>query len=153
VSRESSCLQPNCFHYQSCLQTALCYLEAIQSKVPELLSLERQGLGVKGELMPTAQLFPLPKLPPNSCITANHLGMSALCYLEAIQSKVPELLSLERQGLGVKGEPTPASQIVPTTEAEIEYEAGCCSSALTSRGFGTMCGLCSQCVGLSEGYL
>jgi len=82
--------------------------------------------------------------------TSGTILQTALCYLEAIQSKVPKLLSLERQGLGVKGEPTPASQIVPTTEAEIEYEAGCCSSALTSSSFGTMCGLCSQ---LSEGHL
>jgi hypothetical protein len=45
---------------------------------------------------------------------------TALCYLEAIQSKVPKLLSLESK---VKGEPTLTSQFVPATEAEIEYEA------------------------------
>jgi hypothetical protein len=50
------------------LQTALCHIEAIQSKVPKLLFLERQGLGVKGELMPAAKLFPLPKLPPDSTV-------------------------------------------------------------------------------------
>ena len=46
---------------------------------------------------------------------------TALCYLKLIQSKIARLLSSERQGLGVKGEPTPASQIVPTTEAKIKY--------------------------------
>ena len=55
--------------------------------------------------------------------TSGTVLQTALCYLEAIRSKVPKLLSLERQGLGVKGEPTPASQIVPTTKAKIEYEA------------------------------
>jgi len=59
--------------------------------------------------------------------TSGTVLQTALCYLEAIRSKVPELLSLERQGLGVKGEPTPASQIVPATEAEIEYEAAIAS--------------------------
>jgi hypothetical protein len=62
--------------------------------------------------------------------TSGTVLQTALCYLEAIRSKVPELLSLERQGLGVKGEPTPTSQIVPATEAEIEYEAAIASSSL-----------------------
>lgn len=59
--------------------------------------------------------------------TSGCVLQTALCYLEAIRSKVPELLALERQGLGVKGEPTPTSQVVPATEAEIEYEAAIAS--------------------------
>ena len=62
--------------------------------------------------------------------TSGTVLQTALCYLEAIRSKVPELLSLERQGLGVKGEPTPTSQIVPATEAELEYEATIASISL-----------------------
>lgn len=62
--------------------------------------------------------------------TSGTVLQTALCYLEAIRSKVPELLSLERQGLGVKGESSPSSQIVPATEAEIEYEAAIASSNL-----------------------
>lgn len=45
------------------LQTTLCYLEAIRSKVPELVQKEKNGSGVHGELYlsgrvkPTAQSF------------------------------------------------------------------------------------------------
>ncbi|TFY75426.1 hypothetical protein EWM64_g8586, partial [Hericium alpestre] len=42
----------------STLQTALCYLEAIRSKVPELLRQERAGQGVKGESDQSYRIIP-----------------------------------------------------------------------------------------------
>jgi hypothetical protein len=39
------------------LQTALCYSEAIQSNIPKLLFLERQGLGVRESPCPPANFF------------------------------------------------------------------------------------------------
>ncbi|GLB37623.1 putative regulation of cyclin-dependent protein serine/threonine kinase activity [Lyophyllum shimeji] len=54
--------------------------------------------------------------------TSGCVLQTALCYLEAIRSKVPELVRQERAGEGVKGEPDLGDVITPATEAEFERE-------------------------------
>lgn len=54
--------------------------------------------------------------------TSGSVLQTALCYLEAIRPKVPELVREENTGQGVKGEPESASRIVPATDAELERE-------------------------------
>lgn len=55
--------------------------------------------------------------------TSGSVLQTALCYLEAIRPKIPELIRLETTGDGVKGELELASRITPATEAELEREA------------------------------
>lgn len=44
---------------------------------------------------------------------------SALCYIEAVRTKVPELVEKERRGEGVRGEQELAERVVQADEAEI----------------------------------
>ena len=48
---------------------------------------------------------------------------SALCYIEAIRKKVPELAEQERQGLGIRGEVNMEDRIVVGTEDEAPSDA------------------------------
>ncbi|ESK96589.1 g1 s-specific cyclin [Moniliophthora roreri MCA 2997] len=54
--------------------------------------------------------------------TSGTVLQTALCYLEAIRPKIPELVRQEKAGQGIKGEPELVSRIAPATEAELEYE-------------------------------
>ena len=53
--------------------------------------------------------------------TSGIVLQTALCYLEAIRSQVPNLLSEER--IGIRAYYQPESRILPATEAEIAQEA------------------------------
>jgi PHO85 cyclin-5 len=53
--------------------------------------------------------------------TSGIVLQTALCYLEAIRSQVPNLLSKER--IGIRAYYQPESRILPATEAEIAQEA------------------------------
>lgn len=55
--------------------------------------------------------------------TSGCVLQTALCYLEAIRSKVPELAQQERSGSAAKVEPELADRITPATPAEIEQDA------------------------------
>lgn len=54
--------------------------------------------------------------------TSGCVLQTALCYLEAIRAKVPELVRKEQAGEGVRGEPDVSSRIVPATESELKQE-------------------------------
>ncbi|KAG5638875.1 hypothetical protein H0H81_009178 [Sphagnurus paluster] len=54
--------------------------------------------------------------------TSGCVLQTALCYLEAIRSKVPDLVRLEKCGQGVKGEPDLSDRVIPATEAELDLE-------------------------------
>ena len=124
----------------SVLQTALCYLEAIHAKVPELVQKERNGEGVHSELDLNRQIIqgdleakwwqelaldsvmanfilleaqqstnPMPiKGFVHKVLCRSHTPGSvlqtALCYLEGIHTKVPELVQKEKNGEGVHSE-------------------------------------------------
>ncbi|KAK1218799.1 hypothetical protein PQX77_018476 [Marasmius sp. AFHP31] len=55
--------------------------------------------------------------------TSGTVLQTALCYLEAIRPKIPELLRQEKSGEGCKGELELDSRITPATEAELELES------------------------------
>ncbi|KAF8894059.1 hypothetical protein BD779DRAFT_1754040 [Infundibulicybe gibba] len=55
--------------------------------------------------------------------TSGSVLQTALCYLEAIRPKVPELVRIQKSGHGVQMEPDLNSRICPATEAELEREA------------------------------
>ncbi|TFK23649.1 hypothetical protein FA15DRAFT_670237 [Coprinopsis marcescibilis] len=70
--------------------------------------------------------------------TSGGVLQTALCYLEAIRPKLPEILERERQGLG-SSEPIPTSSIEPATEADLKRDAElaqleyqCCRSQETT---------------------
>ncbi|KAF6760134.1 hypothetical protein DFP72DRAFT_1042730 [Ephemerocybe angulata] len=52
--------------------------------------------------------------------TSGCVLQTALCYLEAIRPKIPELAHLERIGKGTNGEPESGPRIFQATEEEIE---------------------------------
>jgi len=51
-------------------------------------------------------------------LTSGSILQTALCYLEAIRSKVPEVLRDEK--MGIRAYYQPESTILPATEAELE---------------------------------
>lgn len=55
--------------------------------------------------------------------TSGTVLQTALCYLEAIRLRIPELLRQEKSGEGYKGEVELDSRITPATEAELELES------------------------------
>ncbi|KAG6845301.1 hypothetical protein H0H87_011151 [Tephrocybe sp. NHM501043] len=55
--------------------------------------------------------------------TSGCVLQTALCYLEAIRSKVPELVRAEQAGEGVQGEEDQSDWITPPTAEELEREA------------------------------
>ncbi|THU95413.1 hypothetical protein K435DRAFT_779079 [Dendrothele bispora CBS 962.96] len=55
--------------------------------------------------------------------TSASVLQTALCYLEAIRPKIPELATLERQGQCSMPEPELADRITPATEAKLAAEA------------------------------
>ncbi|KAG6903080.1 hypothetical protein C0995_006267 [Termitomyces sp. Mi166 len=54
--------------------------------------------------------------------TSGCVLQTALCYLEAIRSKVPELVRAEKAGEGVQGEVDRSDWITPATPEELERE-------------------------------
>ncbi|KAJ7163598.1 hypothetical protein C8R43DRAFT_287568 [Mycena crocata] len=55
--------------------------------------------------------------------TSGSVLQTALCYLEAIRPKVPELIRKEQSGEGSRGEPDSECRVMPATPAELELEA------------------------------
>ncbi|KAF8070645.1 hypothetical protein FPV67DRAFT_1033891 [Lyophyllum atratum] len=55
--------------------------------------------------------------------TSGCVLQTALCYLEAIRAKVPELVQQEHSGDGVKGEPDLGDRVTIATPAELERES------------------------------
>ncbi|KAG6828207.1 hypothetical protein H0H92_008780 [Tricholoma furcatifolium] len=55
--------------------------------------------------------------------TSGCVLQTALCYLEAIRSKVPELVRAEQAGEGVRGELDQSDWIMPATPEDLEREA------------------------------
>ncbi|KAJ7772594.1 hypothetical protein DFH07DRAFT_953059 [Mycena maculata] len=55
--------------------------------------------------------------------TSGSVLQTALCYLEAIRPKVPELIQKEQSGEGARGEPDADFRVMPATAAELEMEA------------------------------
>lgn len=55
--------------------------------------------------------------------TSGCVLQTALCYLEAIRARIPELVQQEKSGQGIRGEPEMVSRITPATAAEIEQDA------------------------------
>ncbi|KAJ7091162.1 hypothetical protein C8R44DRAFT_891566 [Mycena epipterygia] len=55
--------------------------------------------------------------------TSGSVLQTALCYLEAIRPKVPELIRKEQSGEGARGEPDSEFRVMPATAAELELEA------------------------------
>ncbi|KJA20741.1 hypothetical protein HYPSUDRAFT_55896 [Hypholoma sublateritium FD-334 SS-4] len=53
--------------------------------------------------------------------TSGSILQAALCYLEAIRSKVPEILQQEK--MGIRAHYQPETKILPATEAELAHEA------------------------------
>ncbi|KAL0576290.1 hypothetical protein V5O48_005699 [Marasmius crinis-equi] len=70
--------------------------------------------------------------------TSGTVLQTALCYLEAIRAKLPELIRQEKAGEGVKGELELDSRITPATEAELELEALMSASSSCSSGMPTL---------------
>ncbi|KAF9454019.1 hypothetical protein P691DRAFT_657134 [Macrolepiota fuliginosa MF-IS2] len=54
--------------------------------------------------------------------TSGCVLQTALCYLEAIRPRVPELVRKEQAGEGVRGEPDISARILPATELELKLE-------------------------------
>lgn len=54
--------------------------------------------------------------------TSGCVLQTALCYLEAIRTKVPDLVRKEQAGEGIHGEPDISNRIMPATELELELE-------------------------------
>ncbi len=57
--------------------------------------------------------------------TSGCVLQTALCYLEAIRPKVPDLVQKEQAGVGIRGEPDISSRIAPATELELKLEEDC----------------------------
>ncbi|KAJ7497531.1 hypothetical protein FB451DRAFT_1386767 [Mycena latifolia] len=55
--------------------------------------------------------------------TSGSVLQTALCYLEAVRPKVPELIRKEQSGEGTFTEPDAESRVMPATPAELELEA------------------------------
>ncbi|KAJ6594140.1 hypothetical protein B0H19DRAFT_1094055 [Mycena capillaripes] len=55
--------------------------------------------------------------------TSGSVLQTALCYLEAIRPKVPELIRKEQSGEGTRTEYDSESRVTPATQAELELEA------------------------------
>ncbi|KAF8158700.1 hypothetical protein K438DRAFT_332569 [Mycena galopus ATCC 62051] len=55
--------------------------------------------------------------------TSGSVLQTALCYLEAIRPKVPDLIRKEQSGEGNRGEYDSESRVTPATAAELELEA------------------------------
>ncbi|KAJ6500102.1 hypothetical protein C8R47DRAFT_1110445 [Mycena vitilis] len=55
--------------------------------------------------------------------TSGSVLQTALCYLEAIRPKVPELIRKEQCGEGTRGEYDSEGRVTPATPAELELEA------------------------------
>ncbi len=53
--------------------------------------------------------------------TSGSILQAALCYLEAIREKVPEILQQEK--MGIRAHYQPETKILPATEAELAHEA------------------------------
>ncbi|KAG7098778.1 hypothetical protein E1B28_000685 [Marasmius oreades] len=70
--------------------------------------------------------------------TSGTVLQTALCYLEAIRGKVPELIRQEKAGEGLKGELELDSRITPATEAELELEALSSTNSSCSSGLPTL---------------
>src|SRR6266567_5040687 len=83
-------LSSRCRKSGNTLQAALCYHEAIRSKVPEILPEEKN----KVVLLHGWQC----QYPMSRCRTSGNTLQAALCCLEAIRSKVPEILPEEKKG-------------------------------------------------------
>ncbi|KAG6866726.1 hypothetical protein C0991_011385 [Blastosporella zonata] len=77
-------------------------------------------LGSRGNLVPIKSFVHevLRRSRTSGCVL-----QTALCYLEAIRSKVPALVRAEKAGEGVQGEEDRSDWIVPATADELEREA------------------------------
>ncbi|KAJ7268791.1 hypothetical protein B0H12DRAFT_1229675 [Mycena haematopus] len=64
--------------------------------------------------------------------TSGSVLQTALCYLEAIRSKVPELIRKEQSGEGAQSEYDSESRVTPATAAELELEAQLSSLELSA---------------------
>ncbi|KAJ7902032.1 hypothetical protein B0H14DRAFT_1266639 [Mycena olivaceomarginata] len=60
--------------------------------------------------------------------TSGSVLQTALCYLEAVRPKVPELVRKEQSGEGSRSEYDSESRVTPATAAELEFEAQLSSS-------------------------
>ncbi|THH09381.1 hypothetical protein EW145_g2060 [Phellinidium pouzarii] len=86
----------------SVLQSALCYIEAIRKKVPELAEKEKQGLGVRGEPELDERIIKedsgasAPLNPNDSLSTANTSGQTELMSMDpSDMSNVPTVLQTD----------------------------------------------------------
>src|SRR6266567_1528218 len=82
-------LSSRCRKSGNTLQAALCYPEAIRSKVPEILREEKKKVVVLHGWQC--------QYPMSRCRTSGNTLQAALCCLEAIRSKAPEVLPEEKR--------------------------------------------------------